>query len=285
MRAPDFAYEQPEDLQRALASLARGDSVVALAGGQSLIPLLRFRLAHPDRVVDIGRLPGLGEVEVDAESIRLGALVTAGDVAASAAIADASPLWSEAAAVIADPLVRNMGTVGGNLAHADTANDLPAALVASRATVEVQGPEGTRSIEADDLFVAPFTTSLRGGELITEIVVPASPTGAYEKLKRAAVDYGIVAVAVHLDVDRDVSIVGAGIALSGASSVAQRMTRAEGALLGTDGDEVGIEVASNLVGDDAEVIDDERGTARYKRAVLRALSARALRRALSRMPR
>ena len=144
MRPPDFEYELVEDVQGAVSALALGESAMALAGGQSLIPLLRLRIARPSRVVDIGRLPSLSGISVSDESAELGALVTTADVAVSDDIGRSNPLWAEAARVIADPLVRNLGTVGGNLAHADPLNDLPAALVASRGDVRAEGHNGVR---------------------------------------------------------------------------------------------------------------------------------------------
>lgn len=282
MRPPDFEYELAEDVDGAVSALAQNESAMALAGGQSLIPLLRLRVVRPSQLVDIGRLPGLSGISVSGDSAELGALVTIAEVVASDDTYNSNPLWTEAAQVIADPLVRNLGTVAGNLAHADPLNDLPAAFVASRAVVRAVGPNGERTIAADDLFVSPFTTSLGLGEVITHVMIPSSPAGAYEKLKRAAVDYGVVAVAVQLDLDHDRVIRGAGVSLSGTSAVAPRMTRAEQTLVGTTGTDDVIDATALEAAEDADLASDERGSVRYKRAVIRTLAERALRRAIGR---
>ena len=171
---------------------------MALAGGQSLIPMMRFRLLRPTVVVDIGRIHGLDSIESSGDGIEIGALATTNRVAQSATVRSLSPLWAETASVIADPLVRNLGTVGGNLAHADPLNDLPAALVAARGRVFVEGVDGRRVIGSDDLFTGPFETSLHRGELITGVRLPGGTGGAYEKMKRAAADYGVAGVAVQM---------------------------------------------------------------------------------------
>ena len=196
--------------------------------------------------------------------------------------AEPGGLLEDAALAIADPLVRNAGTVAGNIAHADPQNDLPAALVAARGRVVVQGVDGERSVTADDLFTDPFATSLNSDELITRIEVPISGAGAYEKLKRAAVDYGVVAVAAQLDLNDDGSVHSAGVAVTGCRKVAPRSAAAEDALVGTGAEPDDIRAAAAAAGEGAEVFGDERGSERYKRAAVTTLTERALRRALRR---
>ena len=255
---------------------------MALAGGQSLIPMLRFRLLRPSTVVDIGRIDGLDSIESSGDVLEIGALVTTSRVSRSSKVRSLSPLWADAASVIADPLVRNLGTVGGNLAHADPLNDLPAALVAARGRVIVEGVNGTRVIDSDDLFVGPFETSLQRGELITGIRLPQGSGGAYEKMKRAAADYGVAAVAVQLTIDGEGRITRAGIAVTGGMDVAARATEAEGLLVGSGADAPAVARAAEATSASAGMVADDRGSARYKRALVRVLAGRAIERAASR---
>lgn len=282
MRAPDFDYRSIETLDEAIAALVEHDDAVALAGGQSLIPMLRLRLARPQLIVDIGRIDGLRDVRTRRGLLEMGALVTTAELEHSETIRSSSPLLAEASSVIADPLVRNAGTVGGNLAHADPLNDLPAVLVAGRGHVVVSGPDGERTIEADDLFAGPFSTTLRRGELITKVVIETSPAGAYEKLKRAAADYGVAATAVQLQLDAYGAVARAGIAVTGTEEVAARATEAEETLIGTSPAPADIDRAAAATARAGTFADDERGSARYKAALVEVLARSALTRALER---
>ena len=254
---------------------------MALAGGQSLIPMMRFRLVRPSVVVDIGRVPGMDAIESSGDMLELGALVTTNQVARSSMVRTLSPLWAETASVIADPLVRNLGTVGGNLAHADPLNDLPAALVAARGQIIAAGANGTRIIGSDDLFIGPYETSLQQGELITLIRLPQGSGGAYEKMKRAAADYGVAAVAVQLNMDEEGTIIQAGIAVTGGTNVASRATEAENLLVGSGADNAAVTRAASATAESADMVGDDRGSARYKQALVRVLALRAIRRAAS----
>ena len=282
MRPPDFAFRTSPTLADAVAVLAGDGDSMALAGGQSLIPMLRFRLIRPSVVLDIGRIPGLDSIEPSAGILDIGALVTTNRVAQSSEVRSLSPLWADAASVIADPLVRNLGTVGGNLAHADPLNDLPAALVAARGQVVVRGTDGTRVIESDDLFAGPFETSLRRGELITGIRVPGGSAGAYEKMKRAAADYGVAGVAVQITGNGSGRIAGAGIAVTGGEEVATRAPEAEALLVGSDADPSTIARAASATAAAVRMPGDERGSPRYKSELVKVLAGRAIRRAIER---
>ena len=276
MRPAEFEYQLVSNVDEAVSALAAEG--VALAGGQSLIPLMRLGLAQPVKVVDIGRLPGVDGIQSSDSAMEIGALTTIADLAMSEQLRQACPVWSDAAEAIADPLVRNMGTVGGNIAHADPLNDLPAVVTATRTTVTAVGPSGERTVEADELFESPFVTSISTDELITALVTPKSKAGAYEKLKRAAADYGVVGVAVQLDTDREGRIERAGIGVTGTSIVGWRASYAEE--MATAGSSPA-EVAEAVAGD-AELVADERGSVRYKRAVINALTRRAIDKALAR---
>ncbi len=282
MRAPDFDYRSIETLDEAIAALVEHDNAVALAGGQSLIPMLRLRLARPQLVVDIGRIDGLRDVHSANGFLEMGALVTTAELEHSETVRSSSPLLAEASSVIADPLVRNAGTVGGNLAHADPLNDLPAVLVAGKGHVVVSGPDGERTVGADDLFAGPLTTTLRRGELITKVVIETSPAGAYEKLKRAAADFGVAAVAVQLHVDAGGAVARAGIAVTGAEEVAARAIEAEKTLVGASPVAADIDRAAAAAAKAGSFTDDERGSARYKAALVEVLARSALTRALRR---
>ena len=282
MRPPDFAFRSSATLEDALASLNSEDGSVALAGGQSLIPMMRFRLVRPSVVVDLGKIQGLDSIGSSEDGLEIGALVTTSRVSQSPMVRSLSPLWAETASVIADPLVRNLGTVGGNLAHADPLNDLPAALVAARGKVVVEGANGRRVIESDDLFLGPFETSLRRGELITGIRLPGSTAGAYEKMKRAAADYGVAGVAVQMTMNGAGRVTGAGIAVTGGEQVATRAAEAEALLVGSAPDPSTIARAASATAASARMPGDDRGSSRYKRSLVRVLAGRAIERAASR---
>ena len=279
MRPPDFEFRAARTVQGAVAALNGDANAVALAGGQSLIPMMRFRLVRPSVVVDIGRIEGLDSIESLGEFLDIGALVTTSRLATSAPVRASAPLWTETASVIADPLVRNLGTVGGNLAHADPLNDLPAALVAARGRVIAEGENGTRTIESDDLFVGPFETSLRRGELITKVQLRRGSAGAYEKMKRAAADYGVAGVAVQLTMDGDGRITGAGIAVTGGMDIASRAAEAESLLVGSGAGPPEIARAAAATAASASMVGDDRGSSRYKRELVKVLARRAIRRA------
>ena len=282
MRPADFEFRTCSTLGDAFAVLNSDSDAMALAGGQSLIPMMRFRLLRPSVVADIGRIEGLDSVDSSRDFLEIGALVTTNRLAQSATVRSSCPLWAETASVIADPLVRNLGTVGGNLAHADPLNDLPAALVAARGRVIAEGENGTRVIESDDLFVGPFETSLRRGELITTIQLPRGSGGAYEKMKRAAADYGVAAVAVQLTMDDGGRIAQAGIAVTGGTDVASRATEAEALLVGSGAGASAIARAAAATAAGAGMVGDDRGSARYKRALVKVLAGRAIERAANR---
>jgi len=282
MRPPDFEFRACSTLGEAIAALNSDRDATALAGGQSLIPMMRFRLVRPSSVVDIGRIEGLDSIDSSGDFLEIGALVTTSRLAQSTTVRASSPLWAETASVIADPLVRNLGTVGGNLAHADPLNDLPAALVAARGHVVAEGPDGTRTIDGDDLFAGPFETSLRRGELITGVRLPRGSGGAYEKLKRAAADYGVAAVAAQLAMDDGGRITQAGIAVTGGALVAARAAEAEDLLIGSEPRPSTIARAASATAASALMVTDDRGSARYKRELVKALAGRAIERAANR---
>jgi len=280
-----FEYEAPTELAQAIERLARsGGEAKVLAGGQSLIPLMKFRLAQPARIIDLNRIAGLAYVRENGD-LRIGALTREADLEDSTVIRDRYAIVADTAAVIADPLVRNLATVGGNVAHADPANDHPATLLAVRATVVARGERGERVIAIDDFFVDTFTTSLSPDEIVTEIRIPrAQPQsgGAYIKLERKVGDFAIVGVAAHIQLDEKGNVAAVGIGLTNVGPTALRARRAEDALRGRTPDDKAITAAAEAAADEAQPVADLRGPVEYKRDVVRVLTTRALRRAVMR---
>lgn len=292
MIPPSFDYASPESLAEASRLLAANPDAKLLAGGHSLIPMMRFRLAEPPLLIDLRRVPGLSGVSEhggenggeNGGEIRIGAMTRQSEVETSELLLRKLPLLADTAQVIADPIVRNLATIGGNIAHADPGNDHPAAMLACRASFRVSGPEGERTVAADDFFTGPFSTALGPGEILVEIRVPAPKPGAggaYRKFERKVGDYAVAAVAAQLRL-ADGRIEEAGVALTNVGLTAIRATAAESALVGSDGGEEARDAAAAAAAEAAEPIEDHRGSADYKRAVVKTLAWRALELALDR---
>src|SRR2546428_5349602 len=235
-----FDYQIAKDVAHAIALLASaGEEGKVLAGGQSLIPLMKFRLAQPAVLIDLNRISGLANIRENGD-LRIGALIREADLEANAIIRQRYPIIAETAAVVADPLVRNLATIGGNLAHADPANDHPATMLALRATVVAQGPRGERSIPIDEFFVDTFTTALAPDEILIQIRVPkpaARSGGAYLKLERKVGDFAIAGVAAAVTLDDKGRISAASIGLTNVGPTAIRAQRAEKLLFGQGADD------------------------------------------------
>jgi carbon-monoxide dehydrogenase medium subunit len=280
-----FEYHAPRSVDEALGLLAKlGDTAKILAGGQSLIPAMRFRLASPEVLVDINHIPGLSHVEERADHLAIGALAREHVLEELPLIAQRYPLLLDTAKVIADPLVRNRATIGGNLAHADPANDHPATMLAYDATVIARGPGGERTIAIDDFFVGLFESSLKPGELLTEIRIPKpgpGSGGAYHKIERKVGDYAVAAVAVQLTLTAG-KVAAIRIGLTNVCPVPMRAKHAEAAILGTTGDDASLEVAGKAAAAECDPSADLRGQVDYKRDLVRVLIKRAVRHALQR---
>jgi carbon-monoxide dehydrogenase medium subunit len=281
-----FDYHAPRTLDEALALLAEhGDDAKVLSGGQSLLPLMKLRLGGAAHLVDIGRIPGLEYIREEGGSLRIGGRTRESELERSELIHAKLPLLADTAAVIADPLVRNLATVGGNLAHGDPANDHPAAMLALSAEVVATGPRGTRTIPIDEFFVGLFTTALDPGEILTEIRIPLPPArsgGAYEKLERKVGDFATAAAAVQVTLGSGGKVARAGIALTNAGPTPVRAAEAERYLVGKQPSDQAIAEAARLAGAAAAPSADRRGKVEYKREMARVLTARALRRAIQR---
>ncbi|MFQ5890290.1 MAG: FAD binding domain-containing protein [Gemmatimonadota bacterium] len=281
-----FDYHVPATLEEALALLGEHSAhAKILAGGQSLIPMMRFRLVEPGEIIDINHIDELTRLDEEGDYLHIGALVRHATIEGTGWIRERYPLLAEAAEVIADPLVRNRGTVGGSLVHADPAGDWGAVMLAYRAECVVRSASGERAFPIDDLFLTTFTTTLEPEEILVEIRVPRageSEGGAYEKLERKVGDFATVAVAVQIAVDGQGNIASAGIGLTAVGPTNLRAARGEAALVGKPPDGRTIAEAAARAAEDAKPTADNRGPKDYKRDMVRVLTARALRRAAAR---
>jgi len=273
-----FDYAAPATVAEALSLLAAaGDDVKVLAGGQSLIPVMKLRLADPAMVVDLGRIGGLSGVMDDGDALLIGAMTPHHVVATHPLIAEHAPLLALAAATVADPQVRHRGTLGGALVHADPAGDMPAPVLAADATLLLEGPGGRRQVPAAEFFQGYFTTAVDDGEILTHIRVPKyTGWGAhYEKFTRVAQQWSIVAVAAMVKVEGG-TIVQARIGLTNMASTPVRATAVEAALAGSPATVEAIAAASALAAEGTDPASDLNGDAAYRRHLATVLTKRAL---------
>jgi aerobic carbon-monoxide dehydrogenase medium subunit len=281
-----FEYFRPETVSEAIALLQKhGDGAKILSGGQSLIPMMKVRLARPECVVDINRIANLQYVKEEGGFLKIGGLTRESDLEVSSLIRSKYPIILDTAAMIADPQVRNMATVGGNLAHGDPANDHPATMLALEAEITATGQGGERTIPIKDFFLSVFTTALEHGEILTEIRIPIPPPGsggAYFKLERKVGDFATVGVAVQVTLDGAGVCRRAGIGLTNVGATPIKATRAESFLTGKKMDERQISQAAQLAAEDTQPSSDLRGSAEYKVSMVRELTKRALVRARER---
>lgn len=280
MYPPKFDYHRASNMEEAFSLMSETGGKV-LAGGHSLIPTLKLRLADPGTLIDIGRLGALNGISVSGGSTRIGALTTHSSVAAAS---DSLPAaLTEAASWIGDPQVRNRGTVGGNIAHADPASDLPTVFIALGATIHMQGPNGGRAVVADDFFIDLFETDLREGELITAVDVPMDGTGsAYAKLFNPASRYAIVGAAVKISLSGN-NINTARVAIGGLTPKAVRATSVEQALTGNVvSDDTISNAAAQIANDLSEVMGDIHASEEYRRAMAPVYVERAIKTAIER---
>jgi carbon-monoxide dehydrogenase medium subunit len=286
MYSSNFDYYRARSLADAHALMAAHPGAKVLAGGHSLLPLLKLRLAAPLAVVDIGRVPELRGITRQGDQIDIGALTTHAELASSADLRAAAPALSEAAAMIGDPAVRNRGTIGGNVAHADPASDLPTVLVALNARVIVAGPNGQRSVPAEEFFTGIMMTALEDNEILTAVQVPVSVRGqgsAYQKFSHPASRYAVIGAAALVSM-KDGTCAAARVAIGGLLPSARRVTAVEGALTGKALSDATIADAANRVGSDLgnDVSGDLFASAEYRSAmapvyVKRAIAAAAAR--------
>ncbi|MCI0397826.1 MAG: xanthine dehydrogenase family protein subunit M [Chloroflexi bacterium] len=281
----EFDYYAPGTLAEAVALLREhGDDAKLLAGGQSLIPAMRFRLAQPMVLIDLNRVDGLAYIREDNGRLAIGAMTREAELEESSLVRSRYALLADASRVIADPIVRNRATVGGNLAHADPANDHPAVMLAYNAEVMALGPKGPRAIPIDNFFVGLFENALAHDEILTEIRIPApgpNSGGVYLKMERKVGDYAVSAVAVQLTMSGD-TCTAARIALTNVNPTPMRARNAEQALIGRAITEEVLEAAGQAAAAECDPSPDLRGSAAYKRDLTRVLTKRAIRQAVER---
>jgi aerobic carbon-monoxide dehydrogenase medium subunit len=281
-----FDYLDPATVEEAVACLKERaeEDVKVLAGGQSLIPLMRLRFARPECLVDINRIEELRRMRLEGGALRIGATVREAELENDPAVRRAFPILHDATRVIADPVVRNLATVGGNLAHGDPANDHPAVMVALEAVIAVRGPAGEREVPAAEFFLDLYETALLPTELLAEIRVPAQPPGsaaAYVKFERQAGDFAIAAVAARVTIAGGV-VGDARLVYTNVGSTPLRSEAAERTLVGGKLTRAGARAAGMAAAGAFDLADDLRGPAAYKRRVVVAVTERALRLAASR---
>jgi len=275
-----FEYHAPKTLAEALAMLEQHvDAAKAIAGSQSLVPMMKLRLVQPEHLIDLRKLPGMVGVWEAGGVLQIGALTTHRQVEHDELARKRIPMLSEAAGNIGDRQVRNMGTIGGSLAHADPSADWPAVTIALDATLQVVGKKGERAVKAEDFILGPLTTVLEPGEIIAQVRVPipAARTGsAYEKCPHPASRFAIVGIAAALTLDGAGKVSVARVAITGAGPKATRATGVEQALIGKAPDAAAIQAASAHATDGIEIREDLIGTAAYKTHLAQAFAARAL---------
>lgn len=276
----EFEYSSPVTLAEALALVADGGKV--LAGGQSLIPLMKLRLAAPERVIDIARIPGLNYIEEEGGAIRIGATTTHYQIESAALLRAKCPLLSEVASRIGDVQVRNLGTIGGSIAHADPAADYPASLQALEAKVRIASANGERTLPIGAFFTDAMTTALEPGEIVVEVIVPVDAAGSsYQKLAQPASGFAIVGVAARVR-RQGGKITLARVGVTGVAATSYRATNAEKLLEGTAGSPDDVQNAAAVVAEGVDANSDLHASAEYRKQMAQVYARRAINVALSR---
>ena len=283
MKFPDFAYACPTSLDEALGLLkVHGADAVLLAGGQSLMPILAFRLAAPGLLVDLKKVPGLGAIETDADGVRLGASVRWCEIDRNAGLAAAHPLLVEAIGHVAHYQIRNRGTVGGSLAYGDPAAEMPGIAVTCDGEIIVMGESGERRVAAADFFLGALTTCLRPGEIITGLHLPPWPAGrrwAFEEFARRRGDFALAGTALYYDLDSQGRATDAHIGVIGAADRPMRLAQAERMINGSTVNADAIAAAAEAASREVDPMEDFHAPTAYRRALVETLVARALTRA------
>ncbi len=284
MKLPPFEYAAPATLEEAIALLARGGSAKAIAGGQSFVPVMAFRLASPGMVVDLRKVPGLGRIDIDTEGVRLGAKVRWRDILDDSRLAAAHPLLQAAIAHVAHYQIRNRGTVGGSLAHADPAAEMPGIAVACDAQLVLAGAAGRRVVPAAEFFTGALSTVLADDELIVEIRLPRWPARrrwAFEEFALRRGDFALAGVALFYDEDASGRATNTHIGVIGACTRPHRLAQAEAALNAKTVDAATIQAAAKAASAAVDPPGDLHASAAYRRSLLGTLLERALARASS----
>ena len=280
-----FEYHAPTSVQDALGLLGKLPEAKILAGGHSLVPMMKLRLAQPKHLIDLRKVPGLSGIKEDGGVLAIGAMTTHWEVESSPVLKTKSPVIAETAAVIGDPQVRNKGTIGGSLAHADPAADMPATVIALGAEFVCQGAKGKRTVKVDDWFEGLMTTALGEDELLVEIRIPVWPAGsgaAYMKFPHPASRFAVVGVAAAVTLDKDGKCTKAGVGVTGAGTRAVRAKSVEAGLVGKRLDQAAIEAAAQKAAEGVDVQADLQGSVEYKSHLCRVFARRALEAAVKR---
>ncbi len=281
-----FDYHSPRTLADAVALLKKfGDDAKVLSGGQSLIPLMKLRFASPANVIDINGIPGLDYIKEDGGTLKIGALVREVQLESAAVVKSKFPIIADAVRMIADVQVRNRGTLAGNLAHGDPANDQPAVMLALGAQVVVMGTKGERTIALDKFFTDTLTTALAADEILKEIQIPIPPPnsgGAYYKIERRVGDFATIAVGAQVTLDKAGNCQKVGIGLTNAGPTPIKAAKAEAFLTGKPPTEANLKEAGKLAADSSDPTSDTRAPADYKKAMVAQLTIRTLRNAVTR---
>ncbi|MEM1301881.1 MAG: xanthine dehydrogenase family protein subunit M [Pseudomonadota bacterium] len=275
-----FEYYRPKNMAGVLSLLQEhGDDARVMAGGHSLIPMMKLRMADVPHLIDLQDVGGLGDIQITDTSIRLGAMVTQHDIIDHAALADACPILREASLQIADPQVRYMGTVGGNVANGDPGNDMPGLMQCLDAVFTVVGPDGTRDIPAREFYEAAYMTARADEEVLTSVTIPRSTGGyAYEKQKRKIGDYATAAAAVLITKD-GATCTSASIAMTNLSDTPVFSPEAGAALVGTTVDDAALKAAVAAMLGDIDPSEDNRGPIAFKKHVAGVILRRAIQQA------
>ena len=280
-----FTYHRPASVSEAVKLLASlGEDARPLAGGHSLIPMMKLRLAQPEHLVDLGKIAALKGIRQDGADIVIGAMTTQAEIIGSTLLGEKAPILAEAAKVIADPQVRYAGTIGGNVANGDPGNDMPGLMLCLDARYTLTGPNGNRQVAAREFYEAAFFTKLKAGEIVTELRFGAAPAGqgwAYEKLKRKIGDYAVAAAAVTLSLSGG-KCSAASIALTNVAQTPLLAADAAKALVGSSLDKAAIDAAAKAAMAISDPVADTRGPKEYRRSVLGVMVRRAIERAKSR---
>jgi len=280
MYPAQFEYHKAGTVKEALDLLAKyKDEAKLLAGGHSLLPAMKLRLAQPKHLIDIGKVSGLAGVKEEGGTLVIGAMTTHYAIESSALLKSKCPLLPEVAGHIGDPMVRNMGTLGGSLAHADPAADWPAAVIALGAELVAEGPKGKRTIKVDDFFKGLLTTALADNEILTEIRVQACGANvkcAYAKFPHPASRFAVVGVAAVLTMDGGGKVSKASIGITGAGTKATRAKGVEAAIAGKPADAASIQAAASSAAEGVDVQADLQGSVEYKQHLLRVFAKRAM---------
>lgn len=280
-----FTYHAPTSVAEAAELLAQhGEDAKLLAGGHSLIPLMKLRLAEPSALIDLGKIADLAYIREDGGGLAIGAMTTYAALEASDAVRRIAPALADAAGQVADAQVRNMGTIGGSLAHADPAGDLPAVAIALNAELVASSASGHRAIAIDDFFVDLLTTALVPNEILNEIRIPApapNSGAAYAKFGNKASHYAVVGVAASIALAPDGNCAAASVGVTGAGAVASRASDAEAALIGSALDDAAVSAAASAAGNGIEFNDDVHASAEYRAHLTTVYAGRAIRAAIA----